>query len=44
MSIALKMLTKGMYYHKLLHYYRDGVVDDQEEQAIKIMQKFLIFQ
>ena len=31
--------NERMYYHKLLHYYKDGVVDEQEEQAIKIMQK-----
>ena len=32
-------VNERMYYHKLLHYYKDGVVDEQEEQAIKIMQK-----
>ena len=31
--------NERMYYHKLLHYYKDGVVDEQEEQTIKIMQK-----
>ena len=36
---SFENVNERMYYHKLLHYYRDGVVDDQEEQAIKIMQK-----
>lgn len=32
-------VSERMYYRKLLHYYKDGIVDGKEEYAIEIMQK-----
>ena len=35
----LQSINERMYYRKLLDYYRDGIVDQKEEQALEIMQK-----